>query len=303
MRAIAWLPALIAATCIGAAHARAEIYTWTDADGRVHMTDDRSQVPPEHRATARQPEAPAQEGAGPRSWNTVPNGGAVVWKRAGGEPQPAAEPAPGRKHVLYIDRAGQEMSLSVTLDGTPGFPFIVDTGAMLNTIPLWAVERLGIELTPDLPVTRVAGIGGNAMEVPVITFDRVEVGTAVVENVEMAVLATMQKGLLGMPFFNNFRVQTDPVSGRLTLEDVDLDAVEGVHGGLDEKAWRGKFAQVYQQLEHLEQLKENIPSHFETAAGPYRERIEKKEEYWRNQLEELEYRATRAGVPASWRHE
>lgn len=301
MRAFAWLPALIAATCMGAAHARADIYTWTDANGRVHMTDDRSQVPPEHRATARQPEVPVQDLPRSNAWNTVPGTNSSLWK----VPVPASEVEHdrGRKHVLYVDRAGREMSLSVTLDGTPGLPFIVDTGAMLNTIPLWAVEQMGIELTPELPRTRVSGIGGRGMEVPVITVARVEVGTAVVENVEMAVLSTMRKGLLGMPFFNNFRVHTDPVSGRLTLEEIDLDSVEGVHGGLNEKAWRSKFRQIHQQLAYIEQQKENIPSYFETAAGPYVERLEKKEEYWERQLDDLEEKATRAGVPASWRQD
>ncbi len=300
MRASACLPALIAATCIAAAHARAEIYTWTDADGRVHMTDDRAQVPPEQRKSALRPEVPAQRPAS--GWNTLPLSQNSVWKtpapvtRRGGK-------EPGRKHVLYVDRAGREMSLSVTLDGTAGVPFIVDTGAMLNTVPLWAVQKMGIELTPDLPTTRLAGIGGFTMEVPVITVARVEVGTAVVENVEMAVLSTMRKGLLGMPFFNHFRVHTDPTTGRLTLEEIDLDSVEGVHGGLGERAWRSKFAQIYRQLEMLNDLKENIPSYFETASGPYVEQIEEKEEYWRAQLEDLEDKATRASVPAAWRHD
>jgi hypothetical protein len=141
------------------------------------------------------------------------------------------------------------------------------------------------------------------MQVPVITVARVEVGSAVVENVEMAVLSTIQQGLLGMPFFNHFRVHTDPATGRLTLEEIDLDSVEGVYGGLGEKVWRLKFAQIHGQLEMLNDLKENIPSYFETASGPYVEQIEEKEEYWRAQLEDLEDKATRASVPAVWRHD
>ncbi len=306
MRGFALLPALIAATYMAAAGARAEIYSWTDANGQVHMTDDRSQVPPEYRESARQPEIPAQK-PGASKWNSLPQTSQSVWKTA----SPAAHRAHdddgndggGRKHVLYVDRAGREMVVSVTLDGTPGIPFVVDTGAMLNTIPIWAVEQMGIELTPDLPSTSLAGIGGRAMQVPLIRIARVEVGTAVVEDVEMAVLSTMNQGLLGMPFFNHFKVHTDPAAGRLTLEEIDLNGIEGVYGGLDEKAWRSKFQQIYGQLAHLLELKERIPSYFETASGPYVERIEEREEYWRQQLEDLEEHATRAGVPAGWRYE
>ena len=113
----------------------------------------------------------------------------------------------------------------------------------------------------------------------------------------------MNQGLLGMPFFNHFKVHTDPTQGRLTLEEIDLEGIEGVYGGLDEKAWRSKFRQIYGQLAHLQEMKENIPSYFETASGPYVEQIEEREEYWRDQLDNLETRATRAGVPASWRYE
>ena len=101
--------------------------------------------------------------------------------------------------------------------------------------------------------------------------------------------------------WENFRVQTDPLTGRLTLEEIDLDSVEGVHGGLDEKAWRSKFAQVYHQLAHIEKQRRSIPSYFQTASGPYVEQLDQQEEYWLKQLDELEDRATRVGVPASWR--
>ncbi len=306
MRGSALLPALIVATCIAAAGARAEIYTWTDSEGGVHMTDDRSQVPAEHRKSARRSEVPAQKPA-PSKWNSLPQASQALWQNS----SPAAQRADsgdgdeegGRKHVLYVDRAGREMVVAATLDGTTGIPFVVDTGAMLNTIPMWAVEKMGIELTPDLPSTSLAGIGGRAMQVPLIRIVRVEVGTAVVEDVEMAVLSTMNQGLLGMPFFNHFKVHTDPEAGRLTLEEIDLDAIEGVYGGLDEKAWRSKFRQIYGQLAHLRDLKEGIPSYFETVSGPYVERIDEREAYWHEQLEQLEERATRSGVPAAWRYE
>ncbi|MBW2280348.1 MAG: aspartyl protease family protein [Deltaproteobacteria bacterium] len=303
MRRSALLPALIAVTCMAAAGARAEIYTWTDAKGRVHMTDDRSQVPPEHRKSARRPEVPVQKPAASK-WNSLP-AAQSVWQNANpssGPPNANIEQE-GRTHVLYVDRAGREMVVSATCDGTAGIPFVVDTGAMLNTIPAWAVRKMGIELTPDLPSTSLAGIGGRPMQVPLIRIARLEVGTAVVEDVEMAVLSTMNQGLLGMPFFNHFKVHTDPTSGRLTLEEIDLNGIEGVYGGLDEKAWRSKFRQIHGQLAHLLSMKEDIPSYFETASGPYVEQIEEREEYWRNQLDDLEERATRAGVPASWRYE
>ena len=49
---------------LGVASANAEIYRWTDADGRVHFTQDLSQVPPDQRAGAKE-KADAPRGLDP----------------------------------------------------------------------------------------------------------------------------------------------------------------------------------------------------------------------------------------------
>jgi clan AA aspartic protease (TIGR02281 family) len=291
----------LALSCLLVAPAAAEVYTWTDEQGRVHMTDDLSTVPPQYRKGAERPE-PA-EAEPDRRWNQVPSE-SPAWK--GGAPA-AAEPAsPGqtrkaRRHVLYVERAGREMVVRATLDGGVRVPFVVDTGAMLNTIPAWAVRQLGIEYDADTASTTIVGIGGQPMTVPLVTIRRVKIRSVVVENVEMAVLDTMPKGLLGMTFFNNFRVSTDPIAGTLTLEEIDLNAVEGIYAGLDEKAWRSKFKHIHHQIAQLEQRRDNIPAEFETVAAPYREQVDEALAYWENQLDLLEAKASRAGVPQTWR--
>jgi hypothetical protein len=46
------LVSFCSAFCLLAAGSRAQVYEWTDDDGRVHMTDDLSQVPPGQRSEA-----------------------------------------------------------------------------------------------------------------------------------------------------------------------------------------------------------------------------------------------------------
>jgi clan AA aspartic protease (TIGR02281 family) len=295
-----WL-LVLAAPCLLAAPASAEVYTWTDERGQVHMTDDLSTVPPQYRKGAERPDQ--AEASLDRRWNHLPRE-SPAWKGAAApSAQAAVAPGPGgaRRHVLHVERAGREMVVRATLDGGVQVPFVVDTGAMLNTIPLWAVRQLGLEFDADTASTTIVGIGGQPMTVPVVTIRRVKIRSVVVENVEMAVLDTMSKGLLGMTFFNNFRVSTDPIAGTLTLEEIDLNAVEGIHGGLDEKAWRNKFKQIHHQIAQLERSRENIPGEFETIATPYRERVDEELAYWEHQLNLLEAKASRAGVPQTWR--
>ncbi len=198
MRRWAILVAVCSVLCLLAASASGEIYQWTDADGQVHMTDDLSQVPASQRPGAKRE---VNDSTPSRGWNNI-----VIPPASPAQPgwEPAAKS--GRRHVLGVQRAGNEIRLLATLNGSLAWPYVADTGATLNTLPRSAADRLGITIDADTPTTVVAGIGGVGMQVPVVTIRSVRIGSAVVENVEMAVLDTMTTGLLGMPFFNKGRV-------------------------------------------------------------------------------------------------
>src|SRR6185503_7266688 len=95
---------------------------------------------------------------------------------------------------------------------------------------------------------------------------------AVVENLEMRVLDTMQEGLLRMPFFNHFRVSTDPTAGTLTLEEIDPEQMDSMAGGLNERAWNEQFARLHAELESTRSRLANVPSQYVSR----RERLEKR---------------------------
>ena len=288
-----WLTRVLCAAVLGyAAHASAELYQWTDENGRVRITDDISRVPPEQRPGAkRELDRPS------RNWNNVTIQSPAYRAPARGAAPNALGGAGGRRHVLYVKRAGREIRVPVHLNERVEWSYVVDTGASLNTIPRKAVDKLGITIDATTPRTRVAGIGGVGMEVPIVTLRSVRIGTATVENVEMAVLDTMHTGLLGMPFFNHFRVGLDPSRGTLTLEELDLSGVEGIYGGLDQGAWRTQFRQIRSQLEWVRAELRRMPKENIAQVAD----LEEREKYWEDQLRRLEIKATRAGVPRAWR--
>jgi hypothetical protein len=271
----------------------AEVYVWTDAAGNAHMTDDLSQVPAPYRRTASQPPAAPQAD---HRWNAIGTTAAVPR-----DPTPALagppEPKPGRQHVLQVQPGGRELVVDAELEGRVGQRFVVDTGAMLNTIPRRAVQQLGLRIEPETPVTALVGISGQPILAPLVTVRSVRVGSAEVENVEFAVLDTLDRGLLGMPFFNHFRVHTDPALGRLVLEEVDLRGVEGVFEGLDESGWRQQFAWLRYQRDRVVEARRTVdPMYTEIH-----EHLEQVASYWQQQLDQLEQKASRAGVPRAWR--
>lgn len=279
----------------------AELYRWVDAEGRLHVTDDLSHVPPEVRRTfgagaaEEGEEAGAPSGAG---WNEIRPVGPPPAARAapaGAAASTAGESA--RRHTIPVGRAGLEIDVLATLNGHTQSPFKVDTGATLNTIPRRLVEELGIPTGSSSPTTLVRGISGQPILVPLVTLDEVRIGDAAVRHVEMAVLDTLEYGLLGMPFFNHFRVRLDPGAGTLTLEELDLNAVEGVYGGYGEDYWRSRFRMIRAQLEAIHRRRDRVPSEY---TGIH-ERLRRAESHWREQYEQLELRASRAGVPRAWR--
>jgi hypothetical protein len=300
---------LLSAALLLPCAADAQLYQWVDERGRMHMTDDLSRVPPairarvERESTLDEPE-PAAPAAAP---SVTPQPAQPVPPTQGVEPAPAAPPAPAaaerdetptpRRYVIPVARAGLELSVNAELNGRVPAVFKVDTGASINTIPRALVDELGIVIDDSTPIAVVAGISGQPILVPVVTLRQVRIGDAVVEQVDAAVLDTMSYGLLGMPFFNNFRVQTDPTAGRLTLEEIDLATIDGLYGGYGEDYWRSRFAMIREQLAHLHSYRVRIPEEF----GELHERLDTAEGYWRGQYETLELRASREGVPRAWR--
>ena len=285
----------------------AEVFTWVDGHGRMHMADDLSKVPAEYRVQAQKGMRDSVEK--PRSWTEMEGGGVHVTP-AESDPASTPKPVKGLKDPkktpkpkifkLQVDRAGSEMSLVAELDGGVRAPFIVDTGAMLNTMPAWVAEELGVTIDEDTAQTLVTGISGTPMMVPVITVRSVNLGGAEVEDVDFAILSTQNRGLLGMPFFNHFKVSTDPLSGVLTLEEIDLENAEGVYGGHNEDTWKRKFRMVRYMLGEVERYRAAVPEGILGSDAAFEE-LDTMEEYWERQMDDLELKASRAGVPRAWR--
>jgi len=291
--------------CALAAGARADLYRWVDAQGHLHVSDDRSDVPPGATVTIQPthnaspaptsgdpPAAPAPAASPARP---------VLAVQPPAHASDAASAAAPRTHVLRFQRAGQDISLAVTLDDRATCDFKVDTGASINTIPRWVVDELGIEIRSDTPRISLVGISGQPALVPLIVVPSVRVGTVYVENVEMAVLDTMRSGLLGLPFFNHFKVQIDPARGEMRLTEIDLDKVEGVYGGMGEAAWRQRFRQLQERLALIKKARESVPEESETMAQNYFDQLDREEAKTQAELDALEDRAQAAGVPPEWR--
>jgi aspartyl protease family protein len=262
-----------------ASFAGAEIYRWVDADGRVHFTQNLSQVPAHARAAA---ERTARSESPRRSAASSSSVAALAAPRTRGFRSGAQIP---------FEKQGNAMLVYVRINDAVSAPFIVDTGASDVVVPAHVAEAAGIRVTSDTP--REAYETANGMiESPVVTLSSVEVGEVRVENVRGSLSEAMSVGLLGGTFFNNFTFQINPGEGVITLFPN-----EQVRAGANPDEWRKRFRELRADLAALDRhLTNGVLVDEARAADLARRRTAIAAE-----LEALDEEANRAGVPAAWR--
>lgn len=261
-----------------------EIYRWTDAEGRVHFTQDLSQVPLAHRAEAE------RSAAEPRTdrlqtYSAPPaNADASVRRRT-------RRPRSGELLRIPFEKRGDMMYVEVTLNDRVTAPFLVDTGASDVSIPAELAGRLGIQVGPDTEYRRYRTANGIVAN-PIVTLDSVQAGEARLERVPASISSTTSLGLLGGAFFNNFTFQVDPAANVIAVVLNDR-----VRAGRSENQWRREFQRLRAELLELEHyIEENNFTRATRVAG-----LEEKRAGLENELRALEEEADRAEVPQAWR--
>ena len=261
--------------------ASADIYKWTDAEDRVHFTQDLGQVPPEHRSEAR------------LSRHRVLRHDLTTYEstQAPTARVRASLPGSGRAFEIPFEMRGNSMWVYVRINDRASAPFIVDTGASDVAVPAHVAEQAGIVVDADTPLATYQTANGMVQK-PIVQLDSVQVGDVRVEGVRGSISDNLPVGLLGGSFFNNFTFQVDPAAQIITLM-----RNASVRSGVSEKQWRQRFAAARGRLAALDEyLKINV-----FARSSRRLELEHNRETLENQLDELEREADRADVPQAWR--
>ena len=274
----------------GSLAAHAEIYQWTDASGRLHFSQDLARVPSAKRdqairaASAPKPRDPLQVYSSGRG-----SGSATPQRQLGATR--SASLRSGTTMRIPFQRYGTLMKVEVLLNGRVRAPFFIDTGATGVSIP-WSVAReLGLQIGANTPRIRVRTANGVISE-PVVELRSVQLGPARVNALTAAVSGSMDIGLLGGAFFNNFVYQVDSAAGVITLAPNAR-----VRGGVDQAQWLQRFEAIRKPLAQVEAYLEKGGF---MDKGRVRE-LESHRDQLRAALERLEGQANQAAVPRGWR--
>ena len=220
--------ASLAATLV-AGLAQAEIYRWTDAEGRVHFGQDLHRVPAQYRGQA---EANAVKSDGPSPVQTY-SAPASMTRPSREVPETSVRGRSwghrgGGVYEVPVERAGSRLLVQITINDSVVAPFYIDTGASRVLVPRWVIDESGVEI--DGAPLLIASTANGLIRVPSVTLESVEMHGARVEGVPAAVSDSMKVGLLGLSFLNHFEYSVDPAAGIVTLRENDL-AREGAIAG------------------------------------------------------------------------
>jgi len=263
--------------------ARAEVYKWIDEKGNIHFTDDPSKIPEKYRTDAES--------------RKVPKEAATLGVES--KPSPPVTKAPESKGFkVQLSRKHGTWETEVILNGKMKKPFTVDTGASFTLIDERTAKELNVTVDEDTPIIPISTASGWGF-VPLVTLKSVRVGEAELQNVE-AVVLTMPSGggLLGNTFLNKFGVHIDSTNEKMTLSPTEGKPSPDHPGGHSKDYWISQFRFYNQMLADL-----NDARTYYQRQGKMSElrRVDKAVQYFENQLNEWERRASFAGVPRNWR--
>lgn len=261
-----------------------EVYRWVDEKGTVHFSDDLSKIPEKYRPDAELRKAPREVPA------------PEIKEKPAAPPDPKVSESEGFEVNLF--RRYELLLVEVLLNGKVRKHFIVDTGASFTLINQQTVRELGITIDENTPVIRSVSVS-DVILTPLVTLKSIQVGKAEVEKVETLVytMPTYQ-GLLGNSFFNKFKVVIDANNAKMTLFSMQGTPSPDRPGGYGRDYWMGQFRFYHRNLEELKKLKAKYESQ---GSRSELNRVNNALRYFENQLNELERKASFAGVPRQWR--
>jgi hypothetical protein len=124
-----------------------------------------------------------------------------------------------------------------------------------------------------------------------------------VEDVEAVVYALPSggNGLLGNSFLNKYRVTIDSIQGKMTLVSMRGVPSPDQPGGYGRDFWMSQFRFYTRFLEMMRKLRKNYEGRGTGSAKIELNRIDIAIQYFENQLNEWDRKASFAGVPRTWR--
>ena len=268
---------------------QAKIFKWKDENGKTHFTDNPAKIPAKYR-----------EGNKVKTMKGVTEGGSSSGGDEVGDElssAPRSYSGKSKKHVIKLKPAGSGNFIAETiLNGKVRANLMVDTGASLIVISERVAKQLNMRNLNGRPQVQSTTAGG-VVQSPLITFKKVQVGSAVIHDVEASVNSHMGMldGLLGMTFLGEFRVEMQGGNNQMILKPLGKPG-DRRWGGQTAEWWKKKFDEYTNNIRQYRRMKPYAKGKPRQAKN-----IDKLIKYYERLHKSLDQRAKLASVPEQFR--
>ncbi|QPJ64946.1 MAG: TIGR02281 family clan AA aspartic protease [Candidatus Nitrohelix vancouverensis] len=263
----------------GLERAEADLYSWKDEDGRLHVTDNPSTIPQKYRRqtdgfkTFESRPAPSY----PEKENDIPSASAM--------------------EIDLIPLPGGHFIATVELNRRVSAKLMLDTGASMITLSKRVADQLSLGLY-SAPRISFSTAGGE-VAMPLVALDRVQIGGAQAFNVEAAVNPNEMgevDGLLGMSFLSHFKMELDQVNAKLILKPL-AEKGETSYEGKPGSWWSRQFGHLAGRVQGAKARATGLRA----QGGVEAANALRLEKHYQMLYQKLKERAFRVGLPERYR--
>jgi clan AA aspartic protease (TIGR02281 family) len=223
-KAVAYIFIIFSFSLIFCEASQATLYKWKDEQGSIHFTSDPDTIPKEFQNQS---------------------------EELNSNPAPTFSPAPLTTHetpiaqsldiVVPMRQKGNQFFVKAILNGHLEVDLLLDTGATILVISEEVGESLGFNRRDNMPQIEAKTAGGKIWT-PLIFLETVTAANAKAFAVEAVIGSKLDKidGLLGMAFFEQFKMTLDRKKSQLILQS-NISENETLYGGRPDYWWINKI--------------------------------------------------------------
>ncbi len=203
---------------------QATLYKWKDKQGNIHFTSDPDTIPKDFKNQSKE----FSPGPAPK-FSPPPLS------------LPEAPSSPNLDIVIPISQKGNQFFVKTILNGHLEANLLLDTGASILVISEEIGKSLGFSRLDNMPQIEAQTAGGKIWT-PLIFLDTAEAAGAKSFSVEAVIDTKLEKldGLLGMAFFEQFKMTLDRKNSQLILQS-NISEDETLYGGCSVNWWIKKM--------------------------------------------------------------
>ncbi len=261
----------------------AKIYKWKDEKGKTHYTDNPSKIPKQYNKKGSNLETVS---GGPPDLEAVPVSIHFPTNRRS-----------GGKHIIPLKKvSGGNYSVETIINGNVRADLMLDTGASLVILSDRISKLLKLKNLDKGPQMQFSTAGGTISS-PLLILKKVQVGSAIVRNVEASINPHMgmMDGLLGMSFLSEYQMEVRSSSNELVLKRHKSKG-EPLWDGHTAKWWKTKYDGYTNSIRQYQGFQHMVRGQSKKVKD-----AKKMVKYYEKLHRALEQRADRAGLPKKYR--